>query len=401
MKIRPSHNAETLQKVHINERETSEIDPDRVGSIGASGVTVPNPSEPSEFAVHLQNAIGGTRESAPVILPGERVSLMAVTLPVRGIRAKRAALPFALEDRVSAPIEDVHVALCRSLDKGDQVLAAVVDRRVMADAMTSDDRRILPEHFALPTPAAIDGAPAWAVWRSGGRALVRVSDGTGFIIDVTMLPLIWQQASRPSVTAYGEALPDTVTPASHQGTPPLPDPRDLASDLRQGMFRHTSANGARQLKRVAAVLAVGLIGHLGIAVADTVALARIADRERAAAQAAIDPILPGIVVSPDIQPILSRLAPPATTSSGSAFLPLLTAVSATLLETGNPVTVRRLAFADNPSRLTLLVEAPTLDALQQAERALRAGSLTVTTGAATATAGVAEAEFAITWGAVK
>lgn len=387
--------------VHINERKTAEINPDRVGSKGAPDTITQGFARPSEFAEMLSRAVVDSRQAAPVILPGERVSMMTVALPVRGIRAKRAALPFALEDRVSAPIEEVHIALCRVLDRDDDVLAAVVDHRVMADVMPVDDRRILPEQFALPAPEAPDGAPLWAVWNSGGRALVRVSDGTGFIVDAAMLPVIWQQASKPPVIAYGDALSEVITPVSVNATPPPPDPKDLADDLRQGLYRHKSVNGARQLKRIAAIIAIGLIGHLGLTIADTVALRRIADRERAAAQAAIAPILPGIVVSPDIDPILRRLAPPAVAVSGSAFLPLLTAVSSAFLETGNPVSMRRLAFADSPARLTILVQVPTLDALQQAERALRAGSLLVSSGAATASAGIAEAEFSVTQGAPK
>jgi len=228
---------------------------------------------------------------------------------------------------------------------------------------------------------------------------VRVSDGTGFIIDVTMLPLIWPQAGKPPIKSYGDRLPDTIVAGSYAPQPPKPDPKDLGVDLRQGAFAPKATDWTRHLKRVASIAALGLIGHLGIVIADTVALTRIADRERAAAQAAIDTMLPGIIVTSDVQPILRRLAPVDTPPKGGAFLPMLEDLSAALLDVDSQITFRRMIFADNPARLTILVEVPGLDDLQQAEGLLRASGFRVTSGAATASAGGAEAEFVVTKGA--
>lgn len=401
MKNRPPHNAETFQKGHINKRQTAEIDPDRVGSKRVFHGSPISPPPPSEFAISLCAELGESARVLPLILPAEQISLMATVLPVRGARAKRAALPFALEDRISAPLEDVHIAYCRALDAPDHVLAAVVDRKVMQAAADAGDSPVLPEIFALPAPEAVDESPVWAVWLSGGRALVRVSDGTGFVVGVAMLPLLWQQAARPQIKSYGDVLPDIIDTISYAARPPKPDAKDLGVDLRQGVFARKATDWSRHLKRAAMIAGVGLIGHLGIMVADTVALTRIAERERAAAQAAIDTVLPGLIVTPDVQPILRRLEPAAPAPSGSAFLPILGKMSATLLEADNQIRFRRLAFADTPARLTMLVEVPGLDDLQQAERLLRAGGFGVTSGAATASAGVAEAEFTVTMGGVE
>lgn len=398
MKNRPSHNDETLQKVHINEQQTAEIDPDRVGSKDVFQSSRFSADHRSDFAISLCDALAESLQVSPLILPGEQVSLMATVLPLRGIRAKRAALPFALEDRISAPLEDIHIAFCRALDKPDQVLAAVVDRNVMQAAVNAGDSPVLPEIFALPTPVSVDQTLVWAIWLSGSRALVRVSDGTGFVVDAAMLPLIWQQAVKPQIKSYGDALPDIIVASSYDPTPPKPDAKDLSVDLRQGAFAHKAADWSRYLKRAAIIAGVGLIGHLGIMIADTVALTRIADRERAAAQAAIDTLLPGLIVTPDVQPILRRFSPVESPPKGSAFLPILGDMSAALLEADSQITFRRLTFADNPARLTILVEVPGLDDLQQAERLLRAGGFGVTSGAATASAGGAEAEFVVTKG---
>lgn len=355
----------------------------------------------SDFAIFLADAVAKTGRPAPVIVPGERVSLLAAALPIRGTRARRAALPFALEDRISGPLEEVHVALCRTQTNDNQVLAAVVDRALMVSAKTDNDRAVLPETFALTTPDKIDGALVWAIWSRQGRALVRCSDGTGFIVQTAMLPMIWTQASRPAVISYGDPLEGGVLAVSHEATPPPPDARDMDVDLRQGDFKPASTDWVRYVRRAAVIVAIGLVGHLGLSIADTVALTRIAERERATAQAALNAVLPGVQVTGQVELILSRLAPSAPALTGSSFLPLLDQVSLALLEASNPTTFSRLSFAANPARLTLLLEVPTLDDLQEAERLLRGEGLRVETGAATASTGVAQAEFVVSLGDVQ
>lgn len=350
----------------------------------------------SDFARHLQEAVTSATGAAPLVIPGEKISLLAVAVPVRGMRAKRAALPFAVEERISAPLDEVHIALCRDLGTADTVLAAVLDRQLMTGAR---DAPVLPETLALPAPSAPDGTIAWAIWCSADRALVRVSDGTGFVVAQDMLPLLWQQAGQPQIHSYGSRLPASIPVASHSDTPPPPDAKDIAIDLAQGAFAQASGNWSNVLPRIAAIVLVGLIGHLVIRAIDTVALTRLADSTRATAQAALASVLPGVMVTPEIDPILRRLAPAPDVVSGSDFLPLLDQVSATFLAAGRDIGFRRMAFADAPARLILLIEAPSLEDLQQAERLLRADGLSVTSGAATASAGVAEAEFVITAGA--
>ena len=389
---------------HINAGKNSQIAPISGGSEGMENTSdIPRKkaafdgaTPASEFARHLRDAVTSATGAEPLIIAGEKISLLSVALPVRGMRAKRAALPFAVEERISAPLDEVHIALCRDLGAADTVLAAVLDRTLMAEARNA---AVLPATLALPAPSAPDGTTLWAIWCSADRALVRVSDGTGFIVSQDMLPLLWQQAGQPQIISYGDMLPASMPATSHSDTPPPTDARDIAVDLRQGAFAPASGNWGRVLPRIAAILLVGLIGHLIIRAIDTVALTRLADSTRTTAQAALDPVLPGVIVTPEVDPILRRLAPAPETANGSDFLPLLDRVSATFLAAGRDIGFRRMAFADAPARLILLIEAPSLEDLQQAERMLRADGLAVTSGAATASAGVAEAEFVITAGA--
>jgi general secretion pathway protein L len=339
--------------------------------------------------------LSGTGQNQAFIIPAEAVSLLIATVPVRGLKGKRAALPFAIEDRISASLEDVHVALCRTTRDSNAVLAAVIDTAWMRAPDRAGDAQVLPETFALPAPEPSPDGPVWAVWCADRRALVRVSDGTGFCVDAAMLPLLWRQAGKPACLHYGDPIAPDIA-ATHRGdAPPPPDAVDLAVDLRQGLHAPASADWSTWLGRVAAVVCFGLLLHLVIAAVDARALTRIAAREQAAAQAVVTPILPGVIIGADAGAILRRLAPPPPPPPGSAFLPLLTQVSQVFLAADLPVGFRRMTFADNPARLNLLIEVATLEDLQQAERVLKARGLDVRSGAATASGGVAEAEFTI------
>lgn len=371
------------------------IDPDRVGSPDVFQ-DIGNEGESADiFAQTLIHAVRKTGRPIPVVIPAQAVTLATAVIPVRGVSAKRAALPFALEDAISASLDDVHIAFCRLSAPPDTVLAAIVDTRMMASLGGAPDAQVLPETFALPAPDPDADAPVWAVWHAGGRVLVRVSDGSGFCLNAAMFAAIWQQAGRPAINAYGDALPAAIPVAMHSRVPPPPAGADLAVDLRQGDFASASGDWSSHIWKVAAVICFGLFAHLAISAVDAMSLARIAASEREVAQTAIAPMLPGVQISSDVQPILQRLAPPPPAPPGSAFVPLLADMSQLLIDAGVQIEIRRLTFSDDPARLRIVIEVPTVEDLQQAERVLLTGGLQVESGAVTASAGVATAEFAI------
>ena len=333
------------------------------------------------------------------VIAAEQVTLLDIDLPVRGQRARRAALAFAVEDRIGHPLDAVHVALCRDGSAPGKVLAAVVDRGVM-EAFRSQHAgaAIVPETLAIPAPEEAHTGAAWAVWSDGARAVVRVSDGTGFGLQARYLPGFWRMAGEPAVTIYGAALPEGMHGAQ-QANLPSPDARDVSVDLRQGEFAPASNDWRPAIRRVAAVLALGFMGHLGLAGADLWALSRIAETERSRAEAAIQPVLPGAVLPDEPGSILARLAPkPAESAAQSAFLPMISNVSDVLLNQPTTLTWRRVAFADETGSLSLLIEAQSLDALQVAEVALERAGYRIESGAATASDGGAEAEFRVSGG---
>lgn len=340
------------------------------------------------------------RRSAPQVIPSELVTALVVELPKASARQRAALLTFAVEERIGAPIEGVVVAPARLSDPaapfGAQ-LAFVISRAALAAAASAAprDAAILPDFLGLRRPEAPPGAVTWAVWRNGERAVVRRSDGTGFAVATDALPQLWARAGRPALLSLGAALPSGLPATDLSQSPPGPDPLDLAFSFR-AVGRE--ANPARPLVAAAIVAGLALALHLGLAAVDAVALGRIAAAERATAEAALAPIMPGVEIGGDPAPILARLAPAPQETRQSDFLPLLSEASAAIFDTGRPVTFRRLGWGAQDGTLALLVQGVTLEDLQAVEQVLRDDGFAVTTGAANAGDGGAEVEMRVARG---
>jgi hypothetical protein len=139
--------------------------------------------------------------------------------------------------------------------------------------------------------------------------------------------------------------------------------------------------------------------HLGLAGADALALGRIAAAERAVAEEALAPVLPGMTLDAGPAAILARLAPASPGERRSDFLPLLAEASAAIAETGRSVTFQWLGWGAEDGALSLLVQGTALPDLQAVEQALRDQGLDVTTGASNAGDGGAEVEMRLSRGA--
>ncbi|KAF0675836.1 type II secretion system protein GspL [Profundibacterium mesophilum] len=354
------------------------------------------------LVMRLEHAAEAEGLGRPRVVPAECVGLFSVDLPVRGAARRRAALPFALEEELAAPLDRLHVALgpADPPPTSTRVLAAAIERETMVAAQRSGGTGpVLPEMLAIPRPAAAEtGGPAWAVWRSGARCVVRVSDGTGFALRTDMLEPFWERAGRPAITSLGEALPGAVPARDASSTPPPPDEADLGFDLAQGAFAEGVSDWGATARIAAWAGAAGLSAALLLLALDVSALGRLAQDERQRAQRAVEAVLPGIAVGPQTGPVLARLQPAPQAPARGTFLPLLSRTADALLDETPPPSFRRLAFSGPEERLTVLVEAGGLEALQALEQALGAAGLDVASGAATASDGAAQAEFRITHG---
>ena len=286
---------------------------------------------------------------ATVLVPTEGVLLLAVDLPIAN-RAKRlAALPFAIEDRIAEPIEAVHLAIGVELSP-KRYLVAVVRHDRMAEWVARAEEEglghaaLVPDALALPTP----DAGAWAVELGAARAVVRAGDGTGFAIPAAMLRTAWEAAGRPRTIAYGAALPeDMASGADSLALDPL-GRRLLAPalDLRQGAYARRRRALPSFGKRLAQIVAIGVLAHAGIAAADTLALERIANARADETRALVTGLAPSTnVAGDDLAGTVADLLPAPGAGGGvNALLPVTTRWSAALAPLGTSVTARAVSL---------------------------------------------------------
>ncbi|RDD66284.1 hypothetical protein DU478_10190 [Thalassococcus profundi] len=331
------------------------------------------------------------------IVPAEAVSLFRLDLPIRGSRQRLAALPFALEDRLAGPIDGLHFALCDGAG-GPGVLAAVISRdALLAERDAADGQQLVPECLTLPVPAAAEtGAMRWAVCREGDRALVRLSDGTGFAAQIGVLSHLWRHAGEPEVTSFGAALPSDMRWSDAEAGAEIPDAATLATDLRQGAFA-PDRGLARPLRALAAVVALAALAHLGLAYADLRAQRALAEGLRIEAQRLLAERIPEATIYDDPRLLMASLARSGSSGTGGV-LPVFETAADALLAAGRPVSVRSLSWSDRSGALTLQVEAARLEDIQRMEEALRGAGLSVTAGTATQAEGAAQAELVLRGG---
>lgn len=334
---------------------------------------------------------------AIVLVPTEQVLLATADLPLAGLRRRAAAVPFAIEDRVGAPLATVHVALGAELTP-QRHLTGVVSHDLMrrwSDMLAEAGLtygRLVPDVLALPMPS--DGS--WAVDLAAGRAMVRSGDGTGFALPADHLEAAWEMAGRPHCLSYGEPLPpplagdpvelERVTLVEHLMTPAL--------DLRQGRYAPPKRGGSPLWRRIATIAAIGVIAHGAIAAADTLALDRIAARRAAETRALAVQVAPGIALDGDLAESVAQIVP-AGGAGPSAFLPLLARVAAALKPLGPGTGLRSIAFDAAAGTLSIEVETQDMAALQRVGSALTASGLNALSGAASQDQGKAVGAFLV------
>lgn len=179
---------------------------------------------------------------AVVLVPGTEVLLARVRLAVRNRERARAAIPWALEDRLAADVDGLHFALGRF--DGEQWPVAVVARGLLDDLLARctaaglDVRAVVPEPLALPLP----GADAWSVLEESGRVTVRMDADAGFACEPTLLPVVAGAAGTPARVsvqrAAGTEPPEW--PAAFAGTG-----ASDASECRQALAAFTEAGRPR------------------------------------------------------------------------------------------------------------------------------------------------------------
>lgn len=320
-----------------------------------------------------------------VLAPTEQVLILAVDLPLGSPGQRLAALPFAIEDQLSEPIEAMHTAIGAKIAPGRYLAGAVRHERMRAWLLLMAESgleraMLIPDALTLPAP----GPGLWSVSVADGRALVRTAEGPAFAVPAAALRFAWESAGRPLMTIYGEALPDGM-----EGQEPGPGWLGGATietpallDLRQGVYASRAATSP-VLRRLAMVVALGVLAHVAVFALDTVALMRSAEEKRAVVAVLVAQA--GGSTRGDLATTAEAMLPRAA-GGGTGFLPLFSQTSAALQPVATSIALQTVAY-DATAGLTIAVEASDLSGLQQAEDRLRRAGLRPVSGKSTVDAG--------------
>jgi len=318
---------------------------------------------------------------ATILVPTERVRLLAIDLPLPNRARRLGALPFAIEDQVAEPIESLHLALGARIAPGDmphRYLVGVVRAEAMAEWVALAEANglgaapMVPDVLLLPRPAE-----GWAVEVRDGRALVLASDGTGFALPVALLGSAWDAAGRPRIHHLGEPLGGDVE--AYATTPDLrsADARaDVAVaelDLRQGMFAARRERVSDGWRRLGWILGIGAAAHILIAGGDALMLRVIVDRRAAETRALVAVAAPGTDLTGDLKAKVTDLLPTGAGRAPDRFVPLLARVSSALGPLAGSIAVRAIRYEG--SVLTMECEPGAPDLAARIAEALRAGRI--------------------------
>ncbi|MES2338856.1 MAG: type II secretion system protein GspL [Pseudomonadota bacterium] len=321
---------------------------------------------------------------ATVLVPTEGVRLIAVDLPLPTRARRLAALPFAVEEMIAEPVESVHFALGIELTP-KRYLVGIVRHDRMAEWVARieeaglDHAALVPDALALPVPAAGE----WAVELGDSRALVRVHDGTGFAIPAPLLRTAWEAAGRPRTIAYGTALPQDMADSADALPLDALGRRLLAPplDLRQGAYAVRRRSLPSFGKRLAKIVAIGVLAHVAIATADTILLRGIADRREAETRELVAAMIPGTPLPEDnLAGTVADLLPRAGSGGGAnAFLPAASRILAALAPLSPNISARSMRLEGAALVVDLDGSDPAM--AERVRTALREAGVTATVAA--------------------
>lgn len=307
---------------------------------------------------------------ATMLVPGESVLVIAVDLPLASRGKRIEALPFAIEDRISDPIESVHIALGEEIAPR-RYLAAVVRHSQMAawveaaDANGLGHAAMVPDALMLPMPDEGE----WNARAEQGRVIVRSSDGTGFAVPALLMRQAWDAAGQPRVWNLGPEpigdLPQAagVNAGGTVARPPI--------DLRQGRYAQRGGGGSGWARRLGWIAAAGVAAHAAIAAADTAMLKVIAERRAADVRSAVAQAAPGANLTGDLRTTVMDMLP-AGGPAGSAFVPLVTRTGRALSSVPG-ITARTMRFEQGT--LVLDIEGGEAGLADRARAALRSAGV--------------------------
>lgn len=328
-----------------------------------------------------------------LLLDGSQVALFETTLPVRDLATARRAAPYAIEDQLAQPLDEVTIALA---PRGGQVFAiAACARELIEDIRGRLAAAELHPELVVPAQASLPYRPqTLSIAVHAGRALVRCGASCGLEVSVAGLAdavaLLRQQLpdiatvnvyAAPGVADFPHAAFDGLSLEWH---PPLnasdmaaaiaapPPPRLLDASRSAGI----GLRARRLWQGVAlATLLVALAYPALLALGNT-ALERTERTLSAANLATFQRAFPDItrVVNPRVQAAQAMAALRAGAVTAPRFLDLLAAFDrAIAAELDIATRVRSVAFAGG--LLEVSVETADMGELERLRTVLGAAGL--------------------------
>lgn len=308
-----------------------------------------------------------------VLVPAEHVLLQRAPRVARDRRQLEQAVPYAIEDQLAAPVEQLHVALAPG-SEGDVGVAVVAQARLEAwlaqlRAAGLEPDRVLPETMLLPWQPETA-----AVLIDGERAMLRYGEHAAFAGDLDELPawlaLLAADARTPARLRWiGGGTPPPAANVEREEAGPVLRwfaaqlARAAPIDLLQGAYRPWRGRDAsRRWWRWAAALALaaGLAVFAQLALERQLLVARN-EAQRSEMEQLLRAAVPGIarVVDPKAQ-LAAEHARLARGGAGADALSLLARIAPSFAGSGR-YTLDGLEFRGDT--LELVIRAPDIAAL--------------------------------------
>lgn len=322
-----------------------------------------------------------------VLVPGERVAQLSVTLPIAGASAE-AALPFQVEEKLGCELERVHIAH-EKIRAGRPCNVWVVDKRCMDEWLRwlqSSGLRVsalLPDYSVFASPV---------VFRDLARTVVHVGDLAASMehelfacwwrpplreTDETPIELTVESGPSGDVILSGESK--TVASQLDATARYFSMP---ANNLCQGQYQlHDRVRDTLALLRwpaIAAVLVLAL--HWTLLVVGAINYSQKADQLDLAAEAVYRETFPEArkVVNARSQ-MKSQLNALESQSGDAGLLPLLAPIAAAY-QGQSAITVTQLVFQNQSGSVRLAVDAQNYTAIDAFSGELQKQKLEVSRG---------------------
>lgn len=336
-----------------------------------------------------------------VLVPSEYAPVFAADLPLAQLRLRMEALPFAVEERLSQPLDEMHVALGPEIAPRRYLagVVAIATLRRWMDVLSAariSPRRIIPDATLLPEPGA-----GWSVAVNDGRVLVRTREGEAFAASPAIFDAMWNAAGRPDLQQVGPAWLSELPPATVASEAVSPSgAARFEVDLLQG-WRVGGEIGLRKPFAIAAgILAATALAHTMLLAVDTAVATRAADQRLAEAGQMLAALAPNMAGEPDPVAALERMLPePGAAGERSWFLPLLSRVSIALQPVSAGLAFQALTYDSADAALVIRIETSDLAALETVQQSLRDAGLDAQSSGSTVGDGRAESTLIVRGGA--